>query len=258
MSPTENQELFDRVVRRGTQLRRRRQMTGAGAGAALVVLALLGVAVAFTGSDHETEVAAGQSTTTTLVATTTTIPSQLPTVVAVPTTTVPGDRPAPSPVTTVPAWATTTIPGVQPGCRNSTEMACGPAYWDPAPGANQPMTVQVTPSTSSPKVGEAVTFAVVVSDPDARVDRECNSLVVYGDGQGPPGCATTASCVARFGPWTPPDRLADRYEVTFTHTYTTAGDVTASFTFKSNSSICGPDDPYGSTATGQVVLHVSA
>ena len=251
MSPIENRDaLLDRVIRRGTQLRRRRQVTGAGA--ALVVVALMGVAVAFTGNDEATEVAAGQTTSTTLV-TTTTMPA-----LEEPTTTIPGAEPVPTTVTSVPAGVTTTTTAVQAACRNSTDPACGPAYWDPAPAANQAMTVQVTPSTSSPKVGESVTFTVVVSDPDARIDRECNSLIVYGDGQGPPGCATTASCVARFGAWTPPERRADRYEVTFTHTYATAGDVTASFTFKSSSGICGPDDPYGSTATGQVVLQVTA
>jgi len=47
--------------------------------------------------------------------------------------------PAPRPVPTTAAPA--------PSCRNSTDAACGEFRWDPAPAANQPMTVTWQPAT---------------------------------------------------------------------------------------------------------------
>ena len=57
------------------------------------------------------------------------------------TTTAPAaTAPTPTPdTTTAPGAPTTTLP-----CRNSTDPACGPFRWDPAPAPNQPVAVSYT------------------------------------------------------------------------------------------------------------------
>ncbi len=158
------------------------------------------------------------------------------------------------PSTRTAAASLTPLPGA--GCRNSTNPECGPFTWDPAPDANQPLTVNVTYAPASPRAGEEVTFTVVVEDPDARVMRNLNTRRDYGDGVVDEAPPSPASCGQAFGPWTPPDKMPDRFVTTFRHVYKRAGTYTASYSFESTSGCVG-GDPYGSGATGSVTVNVA-
>lgn len=133
---------------------------------------------------------------------------------------------------------------------------CGPFVWDPPPGPNAPLTVTVTASPATPKRGEAVTFSVVVDDPDARITRNFNNSRNFGDGVVDAAPSSPVSCPQQFGVWTPPPRAPDHYEVTFQHVYAAEGRYSASFSFESSSG-CGGPGPYGGQATGSVVVSVT-
>ena len=167
----------------------------------------------------------------------------------------------------VPRSTTTTTSLV---CRNSTDPRCGPFYWDPDPGPNQPLTVTVRYVPEHPHAGEAVTFYVTAHDPDAQwfwgVGEE------FGDdprgGAAIDGMAVSADdqpdyCEAqKFGPWTPPPRvdsaetLGNTPESGVPHTYSAAGTYTARFWFRSDSTRCGLHEPYGSSGEQSVQVVV--
>lgn len=265
-------ELLAGVIQRGRRLRQRRQTLQRGtAGTAVVtVLALLAVQLG-SGSDEDRRVVAASPTTVDTTPATTDTPSEAGTTTTTsapePTT---ADTATTDETTTTTAEAlasttpdepvtalttTTTEPPPPPNCRNSTDPACGPTYWDPPPGPNQPLTVEVTHSPAQPQPGEEVTFQVTVTDPDARITRDCNFSVNFGDGNTVPTCYFSASCVERHGPHTPPDAVHDRYETTFTHTYQGDGDFNATFEFESSSGVCY-DDPYASRGQAQAGVSV--
>ena len=239
--PARKARLLERVHARGEALHRRAQVIrGLSVATALLLLAAVPGALAASGSG-------GGNRNVRTIGRPSTSTSEEPTTTAEPVTTT---TVAPAP-TTAPHGTTTTLV-----CRNSTNPACGPFRWDPPPGPNSPLTVQVTYSPSSPKAGETVTFHVVVDDPDAKINRVCNYNAVYGDGSVQPGCGSSALCAAVYGPWTPPARVADHYGTDFQHTYATAGTYTASFSFQSTS-FCYPD-PYGSQGSGSATVTVQA
>ncbi len=255
-------ELLDRVVRRGRQLRQRRQAGRAIGAVALVAIVAVGasqlapeeddqqVTAASTTSTTDDEPPGERSTTTRADAGTSTTTTD-PAVTTVPTPTTSGTATSSPTTSTTTAAPTTTTAS---SCRNSMDEACGPTYWDPPPGPNQPLTVEVSFTPAQPQPGDEVTFQVTVIDPDARIDQECNRRVTYGDGNDPNRCVSSASCAARHGPWTPPEPTPDRYETTFTHTYEGTGDFTAVFAFESRSACY--DDPYGSSGERQVTVPI--
>lgn len=155
--------------------------------------------------------------------------SSVPRPASTPATT---SRPATSPTSRPPA-STSSTATTQP-CRNSEEPACGPFRWDPPPAPDQAMTVEISYLPTAPKAGETVVFSVTVDDPDGSglLDRTgiANN---YGDGTPSQGVAGHADCVARFGPWTPEAPKPLHAELTFRHSYATAGTYTVSFPFKS-------------------------
>lgn len=269
-------------MQRGTALRRRRRLVQLAGGAVVLALVAIGVPQLVTAGDDSIEVVAdGPGSTTTPNPAEDDSPSPGTRASTTSTTDPATDRvtdpgridasgdttateaaegsggasttTAPSTTGTAPPSTTSTSTDTT-GCRNSYEEACGPYYWDPQPGPNQPMTVEVTATPADPRPGEQVTFSVTVADPDARIERECNVFVSYGDEQGEPGCSSSASCITLYGPWTPPDALPDRYETTFSHVYEGGGDFTATFTFESRSACY--DDPYGSNASGEAPVRV--
>jgi hypothetical protein len=196
------------------------------------------------------------------VTTTTTVPAPLagaasPAVPA-PTTTVAKGvvnaiQAAPSPATTTTARA---APAPAKICRNSYDPACGPFRWDPDPGPNQPLRVTVTPPSQQVKAGDEVNFHIVAEDPDARIDR-C-VVMEFGDGQTGGSCPPSAACPTPYGPWTPPAKAADRYELDVKHKYTSPPPqqpYVASFRAQSHS-FCNPD-PYGGSAVGSATVTVS-
>jgi hypothetical protein len=115
--------------------------------------------------------------------------------------------------------------------------------------------VTVTYAPTTPRRGEAVTFTLVVEDPDARVTRNFNNRRDYGDGVVEAAPTSPVACPEGFGAWTPPPKVPDRLDTSFQHTYSAPGTYTASFTFESTSGCVG-GDPYGSRATGFVTVTV--
>ncbi|MBV8982315.1 MAG: hypothetical protein JO086_15540 [Acidimicrobiia bacterium] len=156
--------------------------------------------------------------------------------------------------TLAPKATTTTRPAPSP-CRNSYDPACGPFRWDPDPGPNSPLTVTVSPQSQQGNAGQEVNFHIVAQDPDAKIDR-C-VVVDFGDGQTSNDCPPSPTCQAPYGPWTPPAKSSDRYELDIDHTYATAQATpyVASFQLQSHS-FCSPD-PYGGAAQALAQVTVS-
>jgi hypothetical protein len=168
-------------------------------------------------------------------------------------------------VHTAPALGATTttvrraVPAPAPAqakpCRNSYDPACGPFRWDPSPGSNAPLTVTVSPQSQQVKAGTEVNFHVVADDPDAKIDR-CYA-VDFGDGQRGSTCPPPAACQTPYGPWSPPAKVHDHYEIDVKHTYATARPdaYVASFQVQSHS-FCNPD-PYGGSGQAPATVKVS-
>ena len=119
-------------------------------------------------------------------------------------------------------------------CRNSFDRACGPFRWDPPPGPNQPLTVDVTFTPAVPKAGSSVTFRVKVDDPDGdRLLSRSEGTVDYGDGSPVTGVSGHLDCVQGAGPWTTPVPVPVHEELTYHHVYAQPGTYIAKFTFRS-------------------------
>lgn len=228
--------------------RRRRRLAGAGAGvAAMAVLVALALTIGGGGPTSLRAADESGSTTSVTEQTTTTAAGVLPLPTTEPTETTETTRPAASP-TAKPALV----------CRNSYDPACGRFRWDPPPSANAMVTSRTTFTPSNPKVGETVTFRVVVDDPDATLDERS---VPYGFGDGSPtvnahpergeGCPTYRT---RYGPWTPPAKVHGHIELTITHVYESDGNFTFAHTVFS-----GRCDRFGlgapRTETGEAVYN---
>jgi len=232
----------------------RRQRTARGLavwaiGCAAVVTCSVGVAAALTsstgGDGHPAAhraVAAAVDVPTTIAAeetTTSTSPS------VIPSTTV---------TTAVHAASTATTLY----CHNSRDPQCGPFHWDPDPGPNQPLTVQVTYTPERPVAGQAVTFHVVASDPDARVISHC---AFFSDVKNP--CLAPAAMFTNdlFGAWSPPPKKPDRREFDDAHTFESPGTYKVDVGAWSVNGLDGDGDtahdPYGSAGNGSVVVTVA-
>jgi len=171
------------------------------------------------------------------------------------TTTVPG------PTATVPAPDSTTTPGAPSTtlpCRNSTDPACGPFRWDPPPGPNQPVEIQITHSPSAPQVGEHVTVTVHAAEADSPIDAV---TVSFGDEEVltlPPASVVACEGAAPAGPWTPPVAAPDDTVATYGHTYSRPGDYTIGVYAASADFLKGtcPSSPYASQGTASAPIHV--
>jgi len=150
-----------------------------------------------------------------------------------PATTIERDVPPP---TTVPAG---------PTCRNSTDPACGDFRWDPQPAPNQAITAAFVDAPQTVTAGEAATFTVAWSDPDAPLEYDNFSA----DGV---GLAMPCAMEPRYGPWTPPDAVAGSGELTYTHTFTEPGTYTVVVSIGTGQ--CG--SPYADTATRELTVTV--
>ena len=149
-------------------------------------------------------------------------------------------------------------------CRNSTNPDCGDFYWDPEPGPNQPLEIDVLSvedadgneymqgdGATVPEDTE-VTFVVRFRDPDAEVSDEWNAEAAYGDGGHSTGAFVACSMAARFGPWTPPDPVTGEAVWEFTYTYEEVGSYTATFSY--TESECG--NPYASSGSRDLTVSV--
>ncbi|MDQ3978585.1 MAG: hypothetical protein M3314_03410 [Actinomycetota bacterium] len=265
-----DQELFRLVQRRAAELRFRRRAT-AFAGAALI-LAVLGAA-GMTGIGRDdgrvVRTAAGPATSssptpglpgpseTASGSTSTTVPAVV--VPPVDTTSRPTatSTSVPSSATTAssPSATPTTVP-----CRNSHDPACGPFYFEPSPDPDQSMTVEVTVSPSTVKVGQEVVFHVVRRDADGvfggRLATNFGDVQSHGD-------FGTEPC-DRFGPWDPPPKNPSVATVTeeIRHSYYAAGTFTATFSYGPEPPRCTDsrtgrgENAYASSAQGSVQVTV--
>ena len=171
------------------------------------------------------------------------------------TTTAPAaTAPTPTPdTTTAPGAPTTTLP-----CRNSTDPACGPFRWDPAPAPNQPVAIEIAHSPSAPQVGEQVTVTVHVAETDSKID---GITVSFGDEEAltlPPASVVACDDPEPTGPWSPPDATGVDTVSTYGHTYTRAGDFTIDVYAASADFLeatC-PPNPYASQGAASTPIHV--
>lgn len=256
--PNRTEDEFLALVRQkaGAAAGRRRWQVGLAAGA-LSLVALVATVVIRSGPDRGTElrtVSGGLAASTSTwpsptngnpivalpEATTTTTTAGAPPIPTTRAATVPPRLPAPTtgptatpatsaPVTAAPATTTTSL-----ACRNSVNPACGPRYWDPPPGPNQPMTVVVSVSPASPRAGDTVTFRVTVDDPDGgQLLSRTDGTVDYGDGTPTTGVGGHLDCVGGSGAWTTPAPVPVHEEITYQHVYAAAGTYTATFTYRS-------------------------
>jgi hypothetical protein len=149
-------------------------------------------------------------------------------------------------------------PPPAPPCRNSSEPSCGAFSWDPSPGNNEPLRVNVVLKTPNPRAGDEVRFEVTASDADHSIDPQCFEAR-FGDSTFENGnCPPPPECPPHYGPWTPPSRQAGSVPPTeYRHRYGAAGPYTVTFTFRSRSSTrCSELDPYASVGVGILSLQV--
>jgi hypothetical protein len=167
--------------------------------------------------------------------------------------------PAHSAATTTTRRTTTTVRRVTTTapCHNSTEPRCGEFLWDPAPGDNAPLSVSIEPTSSDIHVGDTVVFHVEASDPDGHIDDAsgCGYAVGFGDGEHSGGCRRPAECGGRYGPWSPPARVAGSYSGNFTHTYTSPGRYNVDIGLNLNGGSCY--DVYRSSGSDTVSIEVN-
>jgi hypothetical protein len=207
-SPEQREQVADGIL--AAPQRNRRRFVPMAAAAAVLAIALLGAVIARDGRGDEMDVATDPTPTTTEA------PQVLgdqvtrtPTETTTETTTDETDAEESGPTTTVPV-ATTLAPAPLPTappttalvCHFSTDPACGPFYWDPAP-VNQPATLTVT-APDDIVAGEQVSLAITMTD-DGRVTLDCFVVDMSPDTGLYTGTCSydPPDCPARYGPWTP-------------------------------------------------------
>ena len=195
------------------------------------------------------------ATTTTLAATTTTTPNSTP-VAAGPAAVSPALR---TPAT---GTATTTTTVAKVVCRNSHDPACGRFRFEPAPGADQPMTLSVTVEPAVVTAGTPVVLRAALRDPDGV---SYNAWTVdLGDG-GKLAGSGVATC-DRYGPWDPPARDPAAAETVreFTHVFAAPGTYTVRLSFDAGPFDCIDADsgrgerPYASSAAEELTIVVTS
>jgi hypothetical protein len=247
LSVRDPEELLATVKAEGLRRRRRRHLRWQiGGGLLAVALAVPVAAALFDDDPAQVQVASDaddrsdRTTRTTVVrrATTTTAP-------AVTTTVAPATE-----TTAVAAPTTTAAPLV---CHNSTNKACGPFYWDPAPG-NAALDMSISGPTTVP-TGTLVTFTVQWSDADAQL-----SDYSFSGGLDPlllpNGCDASATQPAgAYGPWDPPATDPGSGSFSESRTYDQPGTYTVEVYALSRASGSCPD-PYESYGHATLTITV--
>lgn len=163
-------------------------------------------------------------------------------------------------------------PPARPTCRNSTDPACGPPYWDPQPPHNTRIErIAIVPAR--PVHGDRVAIEVTWSDPDApdgsvrvpcaRVYERYVAGAWAPTGEHPCTYVLAACDPEVSGPWTPPppsgagartvviqlgEYAAGRYEATV-EVYTSS-EPTLDWP-------CGLPDPYGGEVVETITFEVA-
>ena len=233
------------VYRRGHAIRRQRAIRRVAAGA-LILQLLVALPFAFRQGDdaggRNVRVVAPAGLDDEVATTTTEVPTTAAVVAAEATTTVP-----------VPATTTTTT-GLM--CRNSFDPRCGPFRWDPEPGPNAPVTVDITFSPEHPRVGDEVMFTIRIVDPDAARILNSTSLCLDDPGSACVSAMRLERC-EWYGPWDPPSPTPGAWTHAATHTFEVAGTFTASYLVATGNTGCGQaQDPYASQESGKATVVV--
>lgn len=240
-------------VRRGAARRRRRTRTLVGIATTVSLAIFVRLASVTSGGGRPATVAAGSVST---------VPpnsAQSPSTISGPTSSTSaetsftgGGNATPAPTTAGPATSTQAVappPTTTAGnCRNSIDPACGPPYWDPDPGANQPLTIVVESQHLGGPKNRTLSLKVTLDDPDAGVRENCRT-VKWGDGQiESPKCpAETLGCLVRYGATSPPAKEPGHASFEASHTYMTPGTYEVYISGQSNGTgLC--EEPYQSTA----------
>lgn len=194
----------------------------------IFLLGLIGVAIDDNDTVSATSASSSSSTSTTVQFTTQTSAPLVTSTTTAETTT----------STTATATTATTA-----ACRNSTVASCGAFRWDPEPGANRPLSIEVRWPVEQPRAGDEVVFTATVADPDATPIKEgaCGNStgMTFGDGGSIPTSCGTPCTPTRYGPWTPPAAGAGSSTFQFRHTYGAAGTYTPTLVFASGDR-CNP------------------
>lgn len=235
-------EILERVHKRGTQLRRRKRLARASAATTIAIVVLAGsLAVAHIGgTKHQSQGFVNPSVTDS--PTPTDAPSDTPTPDVSPSES-PSEQPS---VTEVP----TVFPMIAP-CINSYDSTCGAFYWDPAPGPDAPMTVTGSASSKTVAVGETVTVQVTAVDPDAEIS--CHKIE-----WGPTAIGFAITALAKYGRWETPAKTRGEVTETYTHAYDQPGTYQVMFSVMSGN--CGRPDlnPYSDSGGWGTTITVTA
>ncbi len=266
--PTRDREqLLAQVVARGGALRRRRRTAISAMGSAVVLLLAVQVLVLVGRGDNKgTVVSASGGPASSVEPGPGPVSAQAGLGTSSPTSTTIGNLSGTaltvgptSTMTRTMTTAATSSPTISPTtttarpCRDSMLPSCGPFRWDPPPAPADPLTISVTYSPAQPKVGQTVVFSIVLSDPDTT-PVDCGS-VTLGDGLAGSCVASAPICPPRYGPWTPPAKVAHRLQLRDLSTsYRAAGTYTARFDYPAGT---GCYDPYSTTATKTVTVVVT-
>lgn len=264
-----DQELRALVRRRVGELRFRRRAGSLGAAATALVLvaaAILGTGLANGGPDRRQVLRTAQAPTTSSTplpataagpgeVTTSTSPSGPP----APTTTAVAASPSTTPQPAPPPTAGTPPPA-PPLCRNSHDPVCGPFVFDPSPDPDRPMTVEVTVSPPTVRLGQEVVFHIVRRDADGV----SNGLISFDFGDGGTHGDPILKACDRFGPWDPPPKNQTPAVVTedVRHTYIFADTFSPTFAYGPPPPSCTDsrtgrgDEPYASAGQGSVQVTV--
>jgi hypothetical protein len=145
-------------------------------------------------------------------------------------------------------------------CALSHNPSCGPMYFDPAPGADQPLRVGLTASPAHPAAGQTVTFHLVLDDADGPIG--CLQRISDGVTTTVNDCGTPAPC-DRYGAWPPPQPAPAHKQQDIPITYTHAGTYTFAVSVQPYTPSCVDarthrgDQPYSSAGSGSLTITVS-
>lgn len=200
LPPSPVEEIYDQVLRRGRQLRRRRQLLPWVIGMVLLVSSVPLAMNRFSPSESAIVQPASEESPTPVVS-----PVESS---AAPTSSSTPQTPEPS--------TSESEDDDPPHCQDSFDSRCGPFVWDPEPLQNRPLSISITFEPENPVVGDEVIFRVTVRDPDAPgVDWQYVSTGAHITEQNP----SKGECSDGYGPWTPPNPQAGEETFTFRERY---------------------------------------
>lgn len=245
--PTRMAEVLGEVKAAGLRRRRARQRRRSFGALAGVVALATGLVVSLPDDEAvvDTDAASDETTSTRRTEVLGTVIEREPAEAPPPSTEAP---PASTPDTPTPTASPAPVPPPPTtlSCVQSHDEACGPFRWEPAPSANQPLTLSAEDVVSAP--GAETVLLVHWDDPDARLtwtDSDIDGVLL----------AEPCQVEARYGPWAPP--APDGGSGTIELPYTAPAEPgTYVVTVYASTAVCDGYHPYHSDATTTVTVTV--